>query len=623
MPFPDIAQHIPKDLRHPYVFFARSDLHRVREICLNGSHAEVYRQKRRHLDEQLHSPFPVPPPREQSYRNGIWEEYSRLSGEARSRVGDYAFAYLIDGNPAYLDKTWEGLSSIMNWPSWVHPVHEFMLLDLDSSHTNATFAAVYDLLYDALTENQRRELEYMVYARGLGLCIDGMDRFGWASNYKSNWCSVCVSNMGLTAIAMLDAGYIHLRTDIAPREKMVGIIRESAQRLTKFFDAIEDDGSWKEGPGYWNYGVSTSMPFSDALKRLTGGSVDLFAHPRLNTTVDFPINCYLPPDRVVNFADCGAQFPGGMAYRKFAVEHNHAAASYFDRLTTDRAPSLNLPELFWDASGVHPRLPDPPHPSRYFPDAGWCIMRSSWQDPNATVLALKIGATVEPHGHADVGNYIVHTHGKTVIRELGIGRYGDPGEAVFKDTHGHNLPLFDGIGQPRDRRRLGTVEETQFTGTHDYLRASIAPAYGLDKLTTFVRHYLYLRPDCFVILDEIEVTEPTHLESRIHFAGGCDLDARAASISNNSARIALRLLLPEDAAFVLAKHANLKPGQADPESLEVPYLKIETDLQPGRSTYAVAFGIGTDTDDLTLRRENGRLVVSRGEQTLAVDAAFK
>ncbi|MDA0748736.1 MAG: heparinase II/III family protein [bacterium] len=616
MSIPSIAQHIPESLEHPYLYFNKSDLNRVRDMCLKGSHAEAYAEKRQQLDSMLNEPFPVPPPREQSYRNGAWEDYSRLSSAARFRVEEYTLAYVVDQNPTYLRKAWEGLTSLMNWPSWVHPVHEFMLVDLDSSHTCATVAAAYDLLYDDLTDNQRHELEYMLYSRGLAHCVRGLEHHWWATRYDSNWCSVCVSNMGLVALTVLGSKHMHVRSDIVVRDKMLDIIQECAHHLTKFFDGIENDGSWKEGPGYWSYGVSTSMPFCDTLKRITGGAVDLFAHPKLKSTVDFPINCFLPPDRVTNFADCGKLFPGGMAYRKFAIEHNHRAAAYFDQLTTQRRPSLKLSELFWDASHVEPTLPDPPHPSAYFPEAGWCMMRSSWQDPNATILALKIGATVEPHGHADVGNYIIHTHGKTIIRELGIGRYGDPGEAIFKDTDGHNLPLFNGQGQPRSKRLLGHVETSEFTNTHDYLRAQLAPAYGLDILTSFVRHYLYLRPDLFLIVDEIELTQTTQMESRIHFAGTCTLDGRTAAITNGEANVHLNLLLPEEMTFLQDKHTNLKPGHADPESLEVDYLKIDTNLPPGRTVVAVTISVGKPTGDLALTIEPHGLSVTHVGQTL-------
>ena len=622
MTVPDVDRLIPETLEHPYLFFSPSDLDSIRERCLDGSHAEVYTQTRERLDARLDQPFPVPPPREESYRNGVWESYSRLSAEARNLLEDYVLAYAVDRNPAYFEKAWEGLASIMSWPSWVHPVHEFMLLDLDGSHTCTSFAAAYDLLYDALSENQRRELEFMIFARGLGHCIGGMQHHFWASRYDSNWCSVCVSNMGLCALALLDAKHVHLRTGIHPREAMLGVVRECVERVTKFYDAIQNDGSWKEGPGYWNYGISTSFPFSDALRRLTRGQVNLYDHPKLENTVDFPINCFLPPDRVVNFADCGKHFPEGMAFRKFAMEFDHRAAAFFDRLATDRRPSIKLAELLWDASGTVSELPAPPHPSAYFPDAGWCVMRGSWEDPDAPVLALKIGATVEPHGHADVGNYIIHAGQRTVVRELGIGRYGDPGEWIFKSTHGHNLPLFDGQGQPDERRLVGTVEKVEFTGAHDYLRASIAPAYGIDKLPVFVRHYVFLRPALFIVVDEIEVTDTTRMESRIHYSGKAQVSGSSALIAAADSVVNARLLTPSDAVFATGRHRDLKPGHGDAESLEVGYLKMETELKPGRARFAVAFGIGCDTADVALRHADGRITVSTPNHALSVDSAL-
>ena len=384
MTVPDVDRLIPETLVHPYLYFSGSDLERIREFCLDGSHAEVYTQTRKRLDARLDQPFPTPPPREESYRNGVWESYSRLSAEARNLLEDYVLAYAVDRDRAYFEKAWEGLTSIMSWPSWVHPVHEFMLLDLDGSHTCTSFAAAYDLLYDALSENQRRELEFMIFARGLGHCIGGMQHHFWASRYDSNWCSVCVSNMGLCALALLDAKHVHLRTGNSPSRSHAR--RCSGVRRTRHEDSTTPFRTMAPGKRVRDTGITASVrpfPFSDALRRLTRGQINLYDHPKLENTVDFPINCFLPPDRVVNFADCGKHFPEGMAFRKFALEYDNRAAAYFDRLTTERRPSIKLAELLWDASGTVPELPAPPHPSAYFPDAGWCVMRGSWEDPDA------------------------------------------------------------------------------------------------------------------------------------------------------------------------------------------------------------------------------------------------
>ena len=83
-----------------------------------------------------------------------------------------------------------------------------------------------------------------------------------------------------------------------------------------------------------------------------------------------------------------------------------------------------------------------------------------------------------------------------------------------------------------------------------------------------------------------------------------------------------RLLAPSDALFGTGRHRGLKPGHGDAESLEIEYLKIETELQPGRARFAVAFGIGCDTADVAIRPEDGRITISRGKQSLSVDTAL-
>jgi hypothetical protein len=79
-------------------------------------------------------------------------------------------------------------------------------------------------------------------------------------------------------------------------------------------------------------------------------------------------------------------------------------------------------------------------------------------------------------------------------------------------------------------------------------------------------------------VDEIELPQATHMESRIHFAGTCTLSGRTAAISNGDANVHLDLLLPKEMTFFQDKHINLKPGHLDPESLEVDYLKIDIAL---------------------------------------------
>ena len=59
MTVPDVERLIPETLEHPYLYFDRADLDRVRAICLDGSHAKVYAQTRERLKAAV-SPSPLP-----------------------------------------------------------------------------------------------------------------------------------------------------------------------------------------------------------------------------------------------------------------------------------------------------------------------------------------------------------------------------------------------------------------------------------------------------------------------------------------------------------------------------------------------------------------------------------
>ena len=53
MSLPNIAKFLPESLEHPYLFFSKQEIDCVRNMCLEGSHSEIYHQKRKNLDLSL------------------------------------------------------------------------------------------------------------------------------------------------------------------------------------------------------------------------------------------------------------------------------------------------------------------------------------------------------------------------------------------------------------------------------------------------------------------------------------------------------------------------------------------------------------------------------------------
>jgi hypothetical protein len=586
---------IRQELQHPYLFFSAEDMPALREQCKRGRSAAVYRKIKGKVDRALDDGFPASPPREQCYRHGRWEEYSRATGLAKKLVLDCAFVAVIEDNDSYTETAWEWVTDYMRWPSWVHTAHEFGLIDLDSTHTCAVMVAAYDFLYDRWSDDRRKELEYIVHQRGLAYCIDGgLDKIGWASAYQSNWCSVCCSSMGIAALGLLRS----------PRCQSFGygqVVDECARRVWRFLDNVGEDGSWKEGVVYWGYGIGMGVGFMHCLKRATGGAVDLFQHPRLHKSLEFPLNCLLPPDKAVGFCDSYDTILDYLVFKKFAQEFNDPRALWYDRKIGNDygGHEDDIYGVLWEPNDLQPSPPDADPPSVYFPDAGWCIMRSDWKDEDASVLALKIGSTCDPHGHADVGNFIIHTHGETAVCELGIGRYGDPRSAHFIESIGHNVPLFDGQTQRRDQPRPGRVEQVRLGREQDYVCAEIAPAYDLAHLTSFRRHFLFLRPDVFVVLDEYQVSRPVEIDWRVHYQGEMAIERQTAIVRKGQAQVLVRILSPAQGEFLRDEHKNLAYMEFRKNvPTSSPYLRFLHRGEQGRARIVAAFVCGGAEDDL-------------------------
>ena len=180
----------------------------------------------------------------------------------------------------------------------------------------------------------------MIFARGLGHCIGGMQHHFWASRYDSNWCSVCVSNMGSVRPGPARRKARPPSDGNSALAKPCSALFGSASNASR--DSTTPFRTMAPGKRVRDTGITASVrPFPSPTRSddsPAGRSISTII-PNLERTVDFPINCFLPPDRVVNFADCGKHFPDGMAFRKFALEYDNRAAAYFDRLTTERRPS--------------------------------------------------------------------------------------------------------------------------------------------------------------------------------------------------------------------------------------------------------------------------------------------
>lgn len=195
------------------------------------------------------------------------------------------------------------------------------------------------------------------------------------------------------------------------------------------------DGTYPEGPGYWNYGTTFNVLLIEMLKSALGTDFGLEQSPGFLKSADFMLHLMGPTRRTFNFSDCGTGTGFSPAMVWFAMQTSRPELLWFERELLAREIAAVR-----DSKGRR-------HGDRYFPlilvwardglerrepaALNWlgqgqnplAVLRSSWTDPNAVYLAIKAGTPSASHGHMDIGSFVLDADGVRWSLDLGAEDY--------------------------------------------------------------------------------------------------------------------------------------------------------------------------------------------------------
>jgi len=218
--------------------------------------------------------------------------------------------------------------------------------------------------------------------------------------------------------------------------------------------------------------------------------------------------------------------------------------------------------------------------SHFFPQAGWTVMRSSW-DRDALCLIMDAGPFGTGHQHEDKLSFILDAYGTHLVAEAGIFTYdASPMRRYSLGPAAHNTVFIDGRGQnrragPRSVQRADPSIPIRWTSNDhfDYAEASFgrheAERWGKDRLTGFIhtRRILFVKPTYFIVLDTIAPpqgdTAPHTVDAIFHLdAAAARIDQRTSAVTTADAGRPALTILPlrtQDMTVRIIK------GQTDPE----------------------------------------------------------
>jgi hypothetical protein len=169
---------------------------------------------------------------------------------------------------------------------------------------------------------------------------------------------------------------------------------------------------------------------------------------------------------------------------------------------------------------------------RFFPEAGWVLMRSGW-DKDASFALLMAGDWFGGHKHADTGSFVISKLGDLAIDPYDSRRDASRQHFAYRlKSIAHNVvaaddrdelagdggqhsPGFPELGDvtPGSVFDTGDILAYQSRPEFNYTAADLTGAYGKWHygypriVKRYLRQFLYLRPNAFVAYDRVTLTD--------------------------------------------------------------------------------------------------------------------
>ncbi|MBN1808825.1 MAG: heparinase II/III family protein [Planctomycetes bacterium] len=498
------------------------------------------------------------------YRTGNRTFFQDVTFRRRTNMNAAVMGWLLAPCDRLLEAVHDYLMETCQETTWILHAHERGGVDLMATETAFCLAEIVHVMGEALEKEVRERVEYEVYRQVLQPYIEniGLDKGQWVENEPNltemylnttkypgwfkyahnNWNGVCNSSVG--------AAMLYFEKD---SRLLAKTLNEVLSGLSHFMEvAFEEDGTSTEGTGYWQYGLTNFIAFSELLYNRTGGKVNLLEHPKMKRIAQYPLQVHLGRWRFYNHADCAARLrltPGTTAMLARRTETAGLMGLADVRIGAGRRlPTALRDMLWWD--GRREAVP-PVKSTMLRKGAVWRLKKGS------VIVAGKAGHNQECHNHNDVGSFVVHSRGDDLLCDPGAPVYcrdffsGRRYELFMQaNSMGHNVPVIGGKLQGQGREYAGEIREFDAGA----VEMELAGAYGVKGLGEFVRR-IEVSSGAFTLEDRmsfkgegagVEEAFVTWLPVRIK--GG------TATVKGEKTTLTLTIEKPARAKFKVSEH---------------------------------------------------------------------
>ena len=365
-----------------------------------------------------------------------------------------AFGYVITEDIKYLQCAYEVALELGKWTHW-GPGHF-----LNCADSSSDFATYFDLTYngykkmiaDGVTRANGEAydtdvLATILYEKGVEMGYLSTFYYGksdengtpyaelfapylspvvglggsYYSERDNNWHAVCVSGMAAASLAIMGEG------NGAFSYKASNLISENLKSLTRLgLDIYAPDGSYIEGPGYWNYGTNSFFKLCMMLDSAAGTDYGLMDTWGIDKTCYYACHTESSDGRTFNFHD-GSMSGQDTSYFFYVASVFDDATLYDVRFNQING---NLKNAKFEDLIFYPRNVEFNSDAvqlDYMPDSNDIFATRSGWETGSLYAAIAGGINKLGHGQIDAGSFVYHNAGNVWIIDLGTENYNCEG----------------------------------------------------------------------------------------------------------------------------------------------------------------------------------------------------
>jgi Heparinase II/III-like protein len=493
-------------------------------------------------------------------RTGDRERYETPYFGKRSMLAEAALHFWL-GQDDLKDVVQDCIWNVCEETNWVLPAHEIRQIDLFSAETGLELAETINLLGEKLDVEVRHRVRQEIERR----VFDPYMRFHeleWWYMGRNNWNGVCNSSIAMT--------FLLLEPEMARTARAVEIALAGLKVFLTV--AFEEDGASTEGPGYWGYGLLNFVPFSEMLRARSHGKIDLLQGEHMRRVAAYPAKLRLSGTMYASFSDAHDHIvynPGilaRLAERTGEVSLLGQITSLHEEERHWRAGIILRNMLWWDGEQAASTAVE----DAYLPVGGVARLTTSTAAGEQVVVAIKAGHNDENHNQNDIGSFIVHAGGETLLCDPGAGLYTrqyfgpERYSNVFANSYGHSVPRIGGVLQAAGRQYEGKFLSMDMKGKVKKAELEIGRAYPLPNV--HVTRTLAVEPKGGVTLsDNFQFSDkPLEVEEALMTWLPVEVQGATAIVRGEKRTLRLSIEQPAGAAFAVEELTEASAANQSP-----------------------------------------------------------